>query len=209
MKPFWKSPKVISLRITRLLNSISGVCTRTVRFLMGDFDDRAFNRPEPEEWSVSKEYRVWLADQEGGEKHIDKKTGRWMPYPDDADKWTIGRGHLINGGRSEKGFENGLTQAQVDKLFIEDIAKHTRAAQRIFRDKWDSMSQKQRELAVDFTFNLGENARSSYPKMWGAVFRGDMATAASESGRNVEIGGKYYPAKKRNQGTLDYFFGKD
>jgi len=186
---------------------------------MGDFDDRKALQPSLPVWSVSKEYRSWLADQEGGEKYrdrktgkwvsaIDPKTGRWMPYQDDAGHWTIGRGHLINGGRSPRGFERGLTPSQVDDLFIKDVASHTEIAQKLFANEWDDMPDRMRELAVDFAYSFGDKARSKYPSMWKAVLKGDMAEAIKQSDRHANVGGVMKKMTKRNKGTREFFFGQ-
>jgi GH24 family phage-related lysozyme (muramidase) len=152
---------------------------------------------------------AFISEQEGGENHR-TAAGIWMPYPDDAGKWTIGRGHLINGGESARGFESGLTDAEVEALFAEDVAKARGLARSAVGARFDGLDPKMQGLLTDFAFNLGPKFAKEFPKMVGHIMAGNMEGAASESGRvYTDTDGVTKPLKKRNRDTLRFFFGKE
>jgi len=159
-------------------------------------------------WTVDDEFISYLHKVEGGEQH--RRGGRWYPYnTDGAGKWTIGRGHLINGGESPKGFEDGLSDEEVEQLFKEDVIEAaTNARNAVGPDVFDALPQKDRQLFTDFSFNLGPEWSKKFPKMADAVLRGDRETALAESKRfKTDPAGNTSPLKDRNDQTSRFFFG--
>lgn len=152
---------------------------------------------------------------EGGHEHF--KNGRYMPYKDHAGKWTIGIGHLINGGKSDKGFEKGITPEQAQQFFRSDLSRaasnvraHTGA------DQYEKLDKRQKQMLIDFAFNLGpqwykkktSDGRSGFPKFTAAVLANDM-DAASREARRVSKNAKtgvMEPLTQRNT-TFRTFFG--
>jgi GH24 family phage-related lysozyme (muramidase) len=152
---------------------------------------------------------TFIADQEGGEQHR-TADGIWHPYADEAGKWTIGRGHLINGGKNARGFERGLTDAEVEALFVEDVAAAQAQARAVVGARFDGLDPKMQGLLTDFSFNLGPKFAEEFPTMLGHVMAGDMEGAARESARFLTTpAGEKKPLKKRNADTLRFFFGKE
>ena len=154
---------------------------------------------------------AFIREAEGGEReHRNPGTGIWSPYEDAAGKWTIGRGHLINGGDSFEGFANGITDEEVERFFTEDVTKaYNQARKRVGKTKVDSLSPEMQDLFVDFAFNLGQGFAEKFPNMTKAILAGDMETAAKESRRvKGPKGGKKTPLDERNRLTLNTFFGK-
>jgi GH24 family phage-related lysozyme (muramidase) len=63
---------------------------------------------------------------------------------------------------------------------------------------YDTLNQKQKEMFLDFTFNLG--SLKSFPKFTEAVLKGDMATARKEYKRYFENDkGEVKEVKDRNE----------
>ena len=160
--------------------------------------------------TVTDEFVSYLHKVEGGERHINKQ-GQWMPYnTDGAGKWTIGRGHLINGGKSPKGWEQGLTSDEVEELFREDVIIATNQARKdVGAVAFDALPLKSRQLLVDFSFNLGSSWSKKFPKMTRAVLAGDMEGAYNQMERwKTAPSGVKSRLKGRNAAVADYFFGK-
>lgn len=166
--------------------------------------------PSPKD-TVDDTFIKYLHGVEGGEQHR-KKNGRWYPYnTDGAGKWTIGRGHLINGGKSAKGFEGGLTDDEVEALFKQDVVNAvTQARDAVGHEAFDALPLKDRQLFTDFSFNLGPSWTKKFPSMTKAVLAGDREGAYNESERfKTEPSGVKSRLKDRNHQTGKYFFGRD
>jgi len=160
--------------------------------------------------TVDDTFIKYLHKVEGGERHINSQ-GQWMPYnTDGAGKWTIGRGHLINGGKNPKGWENGLTTEEVEQLFEEDVIVATEQARKDVGPKaFDALPLKMRQLLVDFSFNLGSSWSKKFPKMTRAVLAGDMVGAYNQMERwKTAPSGAKSKLKGRNRDAAEYFFGK-
>lgn len=158
------------------------------------------------------EFISYMHAVEAGEKHRDPKTGLWMPYNNDgAGKWTIGRGHLINGGRSPAGFENGLTDEEVNQLFQDDLDDAAAAVRRQIGGKvYDHLSDRQREMLIDFEFNVG-NVSKEFPAFTEAVLRNDMRAAVVEAVRKRKpgAGADHIAMRDRNDKFYKRYFGVD
>jgi len=138
-----------------------------------------------------------------GVKHYE---GRFpKAYKDAGGKWTIGYGHLITRGEDFSGVT--LTDAQMDKLLLDDLTKAANDALTILHgidarlNQWRAMT--------DFVFNLGSgNLQSStLRKLYNAQ---DFPAAARQINRWVycTIKGKPTPLKgliRRRQWETNIF----
>lgn len=160
--------------------------------------------------TIDDAFVAFVKRVEGGEQHRNAD-GRWYPYnTDGAGKWTIGRGHLINGGASPDGFAQGLTDDQVENLFRKDLEEAEAAARKVIGASFDTLPRKSRQLLTDFSFNLGPGFADEFPNMTRAVLRGDKATARAESKRfRTAPDGSKHPLKDRNAQTQRFFFGEE
>jgi len=105
---------------------------------------------------ASEQCRAFIADYE-------KRARR--AYKDSADKWTIGIGHLITptelaNGNVFIGSDLGvpwrtisLTDAQIDKLFEQDLAPREAALTRMLTRK---PTQEEFDAMLSLMFNIGE-----------------------------------------------------
>lgn len=103
---------------------------------------------------------------------------RSMPYfateaERKAGKKTIGYGHLILTGEN---FDKGITQAQADTLFLNDLKKHIA---QIYEQVTVPLNQNQFDALCSLFFNLGAYALSSYKKLKAAINSGDYDRAAN------------------------------
>lgn len=76
---------------------------------------------------------------------------RYKPYKDHLGYWTIGVGHLIDPSKGAKWIEGPLTDAQVDALLDEDIAKVERGLPEWMRD----LDPVRYAIMVDMAFQMG------------------------------------------------------
>lgn len=151
----------------------------------------------------------FVREQEAGEKHRGPD-GRWMPYKDAADKWTVGRGHLINKGRSPDGYEMGLRDAQVETLFRNDLTAAVVSAQRaVGDDEWNRLDARRQLMLADFAFNVGENFAEpgKFPKFTQAVLNNDSPSIRRESTRHYRRNktSPWKPLTKRNKDFGEFF----
>lgn len=77
---------------------------------------------------------------------------RLQVYPDIAEHFTIGYGHLIRAGES---FPNGITVEQAEALLLHDLLPAEFAVNNFVTVP---INQGQFDALVDFTFNLGTQA---------------------------------------------------
>jgi GH24 family phage-related lysozyme (muramidase) len=130
-----------------------------------------------------------------------------MPYKDQAGHWTIGRGHLINGGKSDKGFEAGITSEKTEELFEEDFQKSVRDAERaVGSQAWAGLDNNRRHMLIDFSFNLGPSFHKEFPNFTAAVLANDLETAKTESTRYLIAPGGGKKRLGRNERFLEAFF---
>jgi len=106
----------------------------------------------------------------------------WFPIESPEGGYEIGYGHKI--------FEDctlpysiGMNNKQVATLMVHDLLKAERAASSYFNrkfgdDTWTSMSLSQREMALDYAYNLG--TCQTFPKMMKAIYEKDKPTQRRE-----------------------------
>jgi GH24 family phage-related lysozyme (muramidase) len=127
---------------------------------------------------------------------------------------TVGLGHKLTqdeiDSNSVYGFDlDTLTKEQVKEIFREDLIKYEKMLKSDLKTNYkeyemeqpidyDTLNQKQKEMFLDFTFNLG--SLKSFPKFTEAVLKGDMATARKEYKRYFENDkGEVKEVKDRNE----------
>jgi len=87
-------------------------------------------------------------------KGYNSATGRYYAYDDGYGNSTIGYGHKIKTGEN---FTQGLTEPQVQQLFITDIGKYVIGLNNALTV---GLSQNQFDALVSLQFNLGPNVKT-------------------------------------------------
>lgn len=135
----------------------------------------------------------FVRTQEAGENHRGPD-GRWMPHRV-AGLWHIGRGHLINSGKSPAGYESGLMDAQVEALFASDLQRAVSQARvAVGEEAWAELDNRRKFMLSDFAFNIGPDfdQEGKFPKFTKGVLEG-----------NEQVMRKEYPRFYRNASTGD------
>ena len=126
---------------------------------------------------------------------------------------TVGIGHKLTqdeiDSNSVYGFDlDTLTKEQAKEIFRRDLIKYERMLESDLETNhkkygmgqpidYDTLNQKQKEMLLDFTFNLG--SLKGFPKFTEAVLKGDMDTARKEYKRYYKENGKNKEVKDRNE----------
>jgi|SRR5579862_4313763 len=113
------------------------------------------------------------------------KEGQWFPYKDPAG-WHIGYGHKIKTTHELKAFRKGISDADTDKLLIDDLRIANKVVQDYIKNHYDvavMLNKTQTEMLVDFAYNLGN--LDKFPKFVDAVLHNDKATIKQEYQRKV------------------------
>lgn len=160
----------------------------------------------PADRFTMEHFTDFVRAQEGGEKHREAD-GRWMPFKDPTGLWHIGRGHLINGGKSPAGYEKGLRDAQVEALFRQDLNTAVEKAQRaVGEDEWRRLDPRRKFMLSDFAFNLGGRFHEKFPKFTKGVLNNDPAVMKRESKRFYKhTSGEMRELKTRNDAFAEFF----
>lgn len=151
-------------------------------------------------FTPSESFISYLQQAENAEKkgwNSEKKL--WFPHDSpEGGTQTIGYGHKLQG---KEDFSEGLTDEQVRDLLLRDICAAANTCRGTV-DNFDNLTQRQREMLVDFAFNLG--TLKSFPKFVAAVIRNDLPTMRREYKRYAIIGGKKQPLS-RNTAFYKHF----
>ena len=126
---------------------------------------------------------------------------------------TVGIGHKLTqdeiDSNSVYNFDlDTLTKEQAKEIFRRDLIKYERMLESDLETNhkkygmgqpidYDTLNQKQKEMLLDFTFNLG--SLKGFPKFTEAVLKGDMDTARKEYKRYYKENGKNKEVKDRNE----------
>ena len=126
---------------------------------------------------------------------------------------TVGLGHKLTqdeiDSNSVYGFDlDTLTKEQAKEIFRRDLTKYEKMLKSDLKTNYkkyemeqpidyDTLNQKQKEMLLDFTFNLG--SLKGFPKFTEAVLKGDMDTARKEYKRYYKENGKNKEVKDRNE----------
>lgn len=105
-----------------------------------------------------------------GHEFLERLEGkRAKAYKDSGGKLSIGIGHLITQSERSSGkikimgagvkYSNGLTNDQINDLFIQDISKHEGTVSLAIHDSaYKAWEQHQVDALVSFSFNIGSGA---------------------------------------------------
>jgi len=126
---------------------------------------------------------------------------------------TVGLGHKLTqdeiDSNSVYGFDlDTLTKEQAKEIFRRDLTKYEKMLKSDLKTNYkkykmeqpidyDTLNQKQKEMLLDFTFNLG--SLKGFPKFTEAVLKGDMDAARKEYKRYYKENGKNKEVKDRNE----------
>lgn len=100
---------------------------------------------------------------------------RYKPYKDHLGYWTIGVGHLIDPIKGAKWIEGPLTDAQVNALLDEDIAK----VERGLPDWMRELGPVRYAIMVDMAFQMGVNGLLGFKNTLRYVREGQYEQAAN------------------------------
>jgi lysozyme len=106
------------------------------------------------------------------EDYIKSNEGlRLMPYDDSLGLTTIGYGRCLE--------TNGITQAEADMLFTNDMDVVVYELRKIFTN-FDGLGYSQQKCLMDMCFNLGSTRLRKFKKMIAAIEAGDFNKASVE-----------------------------
>lgn len=178
------------------------------------------NKSASEPFKANFEFVKYIATVENGVKAgYNRKTDTWMPHPSaEGGNDTIGFGHKITDEELASGkFSRGIKTSDAHKLLVKDIQIATERAKKLLdsaidkRTKkpygpgtFDKLSQKQKEMLVDFAFNLKKPFTKEFPRFTSAVVHNDLKTMRLEYKRHGEKDGKVFELRGRN----DAFYNK-
>jgi GH24 family phage-related lysozyme (muramidase) len=133
------------------------------------------------------------------------KEGYHVPFKGPSGARLIGYGHRIQPGES---FDR-LSEDEARALMHADIRKARQDAADIHGDAWTKMSDRDKDIATDFTFNLGRRGyREEWPRLQESLEAGYSPAIKEESERSYTRGGRKYPMTRRNRALREHFFEK-
>lgn len=97
---------------------------------------------------------------------------RLKPYEDSIGKVTIGIGRNLS--------DNGISNAEVDIMFTNDIADVMTSLDMSLPD-WKYLSEPRQRALANMAFNMGIHRLLGFTSMLAAIRAGDFATASSEA----------------------------
>jgi len=120
-------------------------------------------------------------------KHFEGVRNR--PYRDAIGLWTVGVGHLIEGGKQlPNSYNKTFTDAEINALLRQDLARFERGVTLLFPVSY-RFTQSMFDALVSFSFNLGLGTlqRSTVRS---ALLRGDKKMAGESLLKYCRAGGK-------------------
>lgn len=125
---------------------------------------------------------------------------------------TVGYGHKLTDAEKKAGKVYGIPLKNInaenaEKILMMDLMKRDKALSARLGDKYDGLDQKQKEMLLDFEFNVG-NVERRFPSFTKAVISGDMTSAQKESKRYYTPDGAKKPVEltRRNELFEQTFF---
>ena len=121
---------------------------------------------------------------------------RNKPYRDCVGLWTVGVGHLIEGGRQlPEGWNRTFTDAEIDALLRKDLIRFERG---VAMQLPMPLKQCEFDAMVSFSFNLGLGTlqRSTLRQ---ALLRGDKKKAMESLLKYCRAGGKVIKGLQRRR----------
>ena len=159
-----------------------------------------------------------------GRQGRDVSKGRWGSYWVNGYE-TYGYGHEITKEEKMNGFrvdeaiipvKKGLTDAQVDRLLEQDLAKCALLSNRVVTQvcgngQWDLMEQRARDVCIDYTYKMGRHFFIEYPAFLKALVSQNIRLALKEAERHFRGNdGKLYTLKPRREALKGFLteFGR-
>lgn len=160
----------------------------------------------------SPEFIQYIKHSENGiSAGYNKQNGKWYPHKSpEGGTDTIGYGHKLSTSDQISGkYRNGLTNKQIDELLFSDLkiaenrvkkdiewitSKHGTSSYKLISNKsFDDLSSTQKQMLLDFAFNLG--SLRSFPTFLTAVLNDDIDMMKKQYKRYY---GKGKELKQRN-----------
>lgn len=130
-----------------------------------------------------------MRTSDNGIKFIKRFEGvRFKPYRDVIGLWTIGAGHLIEGGKQlPDAYNRTFTSKEVDALLRHDLLRFEAGLSRLLPNVY--LRQNEYDALISFVFNLGLGTlqRSTLRQ---SLLRGDKEQAAKQILKYCYAGGK-------------------
>ena len=109
---------------------------------------------------------------------IKKNEGlRLKPYLDSEKVPTIGFGHKIKEGEN---FDDGITQAEAEALFEQDLKTAMIDARKLAGDEWSKQSPNEKHVLIEASYVLGRTKFRGFEEFWKALKKKDLRQAALE-----------------------------
>lgn len=130
---------------------------------------------------LSQDFIQFIKELENRE-HRGRKNGKWYPHKStEGGMPTIGYGHKIHTKTQLKSFLKGISDADVNRLLIDDLTKAQHKVKEYIQDVYKvnvAMTISQDEMLTEFAFNTG--GLEKFPKFVDAVLRSNWDTARKE-----------------------------
>ena len=165
-------------------------------------------RPAPTDQSFSSDFINFMKNLENDNKTGFHK-GKWYPHKSpEGGRPTIAYGHKILTYKEEKKFASGIDDREATKLLIKDLVEAKEKVHKYIREKYKVnliLDQKQTEILVEFTFNLG--GLNKFPKFTDAVLRKNWDKAEKEYKRHYRTpSGEVKELSRRNSLVYGRYF---
>lgn len=108
-----------------------------------------------------------IREEEGSVSHA---------YQDSLGYWTIGVGHLIDGRKGGK-----LSEACINYILAEDVAKATSDTQELLGHTWDGLNEVRRAVLVAMCFQLGPDGLEQFTTFLKYLEQGNFKGAAADA----------------------------
>ncbi|MDR0664275.1 MAG: glycoside hydrolase family protein [Helicobacteraceae bacterium] len=116
---------------------------------------------------------------EKAKEQIKKHEGlRLKAYKDSLGFWTIGYGHLCDGGKVMP-VKAVIDKTEANELFETDFAVAFSDVSALFASVWQGLSDNRKIALIDMSFNLGIGKLAEFKQTLAAIKRGDFEAAAN------------------------------
>jgi GH24 family phage-related lysozyme (muramidase) len=128
---------------------------------------------------------------------------------------TVGYGHKLTPEEAKTGKVYGIpldkiTPEKADQILRMDLDVKEQELRNTFGRRYTMLSPKQREMLLDFSFNLGTQGMiKGFPKFTSAVLNNDMETASKEYKRNYTDAKGVKKPLARNEDFYKLFFEEE
>ena len=128
---------------------------------------------------------------------------------------TVGYGHKLTPEEAEAGKVYGIpldkiTPEKADQILMMDLKVKERELQNTLGQRYTALTPKQKEMLLDFSFNLGTQGMiKEFPNFTAAVLNNDMETASKEYIRNYTDAKGVKKPLARNKDFYELFFKEE